>query len=228
MSILNNRIIAGSVLAIAAVAGAIGTGSVASATTSTNSCINGSNRSSFVTTWTGKSSLTVKTKNNAPLCNDVTLYFSSYTLPKNYDGTGFGGPTSYPQQIFASTHQVFAKGSNGPLTFAVDSPAKCENIQVDLYYGPEIKVVTSSGHGSQYIDGKLYKKEVDTCETPVVETPVTPETPTTPEAEIPVTETPAPVAETVELPHTGAGLSGVVTAFTLAAFTYVGVLLVRK
>ena len=182
-------------------------------------CVDGNKRSNFAVTWNSTDSVTVKTVGDKLLCEDTTLWFSSYTLPDNYNGKGFSNnPTASPQTIFDSTSKVLAKGTNGATTFKVNIPEACKGMQIDLYYGPEITYVTAAGHGNQYITGKILSKTQETC-TPVTpeEPPVVPEVPT-PEAETPPTEPPVVVVtpQVTELPKTGAGLNTVVAATVIA------------
>lgn len=184
---------------------------VASAHASTNACVDGSQRANFAVTWNSTDSVSVKTVNDKLLCADTTLYFSSYTLPDNYNGQGFSNnPTASPQEIFDSMHAVLKQGTTGVTDFTVKIPEACKGMQIDLYYGPEITHVTAAGHGVQYITGKILSKTQETCtpvtpeEPPVVVPPVVPPV----EAETPPTEPPVvtvtpPVQLPTELPHTG-------------------------
>jgi hypothetical protein len=182
-------------------------------------CVDGNKRSNFAVTWNSTDSVTVKTVGDKLLCEDTTLWFSSYTLPDNYNGKGFSNnPTASPQTIFDSASKVLAKGTNGATTFKVNIPEACKGMQIDLYYGPEITFVTAAGHGNQYITGKILSKTQETC-TPITpeEPPVIPEVPV-PEAETPPTEPPVVVVtpQVTELPKTGAGLNAVVAATIIA------------
>ncbi len=196
------------------VAMAISATAVVSAdTVATNAaCVDGTKRSNLSVTWNSNSSVTVKTIGDKLLCADTKLYFSSYTMPDNYDGTGFGGPTSYPQQLFKTETTVLKAGTTGKTTLNVAIPEACKNMQIDLYYGPEITTVTAAGHGVQYISGKVLSKTADSCEVPV--TPVVP----TPEAQTPAT--PAPevtvVAPAQTLSNTGTN-TGVIAALAAGA-----------
>lgn len=212
-----------SFIALAALAGALTVVAPAAHATNTSTCVDGSIRSNLSVTWNSNSNVTVKTANNKPLCNDVTVFFSSYTMPDNYNGQPFmHNPTASPQTIFGNATAVLKKGEAKATTMAIEMPKSCKNIQVDVYYAPKIETVGSNGHGEQYISGKIIKKTQAECtpETP----PVTPEVPT-PEAQTP--ETPAPevsIPETpVELPQTGGDLVGTMTLGTvLSTATYAG------
>jgi hypothetical protein len=161
----------------------------------TPNCVDGTNHNNLVTTWNGGDTFTIKTKNGAPLCNDLTLYGSSYVLTNPaYKGGLFGAPGSYPQSLFKTVTTTLPKDKKD-LKVTVTVPlSPCGNQQVDLYYGPEIKTVGAAGHGSQYINGNIITPfNKTTCTpgqgggpTPPVTPPITP-TPTT-------TTTPTPPA----------------------------------
>jgi len=199
-----------SIAAISAITMSVFAPSVSAHASSSQTCANGLQRSNFAVTWNAVDSVSVKTANSKLLCDDVTLWFSSYTLPDNYNGQGFSNnPTASPQTIFDSMSAVLKKGTNGATDFKVKIPEACKGMQIDLYYGPEITHVTAAGHGNQYITGKIMSKTVDEC------TPVTPEEPpvvvppVVPPVEAETPPTPAPVVtvpqtQPVELPHTGA------------------------
>ncbi|HSX42665.1 MAG TPA: hypothetical protein VLF59_01100 [Candidatus Saccharimonadales bacterium] len=162
-------------------------------------CIDGSIRDNIVLDWSQSTGIvSVHTLNNQPLCDDVTLYLSSYTLPSDYDKTGIFDDSSIPQQLLDSTSVTLAKGTDGTATLEVNLPDACTSYQLDLYYAPEITVVTGAGHGSQLLYGEITSAVQDpgTCDCPITPPagglgggPATPETPETPV----VTETAAPV-----------------------------------
>lgn len=170
-------------------------------------CIDGNIQQNLVVTWLSKNSVSVITRDGMPLCDDVTVFLSSYTMPDNYDGNGFeGNPTAYPQTVTSSIDAVLEKGTDGRAVLIVAKPDKCKNTQIDFYYGPEITTVGPDGHGTQNIEAKVYmKSDSKKCqpgnggETP--QPPVQPEPPVTPnpEPETPVTppvhETPKPEAD---------------------------------
>lgn len=202
-----------------------------------STCVNGSQRSNLAVAWNTNGNVSFKTMNGKPLCDDVTLFFSSYTMPDNYDGKGFSNnPTASPQTIFDSASYVMKKGTTGASTLSIKLPEACKNIQVDLYYAPEIKTVTAAGHGRQYITGKIISKTVNSCDT----TPTTPTTPETPptvppqEAQTPETppaqvtvETPAPTPES--LPNTGSNIVlPIAVSALVAVLGYAGSLAVSK
>jgi len=146
-------------------------------------CVDASNKSNLVYTWAGNDTVTVSFKRAAPACADTTLYFSSYTMPSTWNGAGFNA-TASPQEVFDSTSVTFkADGTPVSQTLMVKLPSKCNNVQVDLYYAPEIiKVTYPTGHGDQYIDHRLVNKQ-DCSEQPTV--------PATPPAVTPANPTPS-------------------------------------
>jgi len=186
-------------------------------------CIDGHIQQNLQITWTSPSSVSIKTTNGQKLCDNVTVFMSSYTMPDNYDGNGFyGNPTATPQPIFSSTSVTLQKGPDGTANLAVDLPNACRNIQVDVYYVPEITTVGPNGHGTQNIEAKVYMKQGECAPGKGDTTP-----PTTPVA--PVTPTPAvtPVVTKSEalpatLPETGgiSTLSSVLSAILLGLVTY--------
>ncbi len=217
-----------SFIALAALAGVLTLVAPSANATDTSTCVDGSVRSNLSVTWNSNSNVTVKTASNKPLCNDVTVFFSSYTMPDNYNGQPFmHNPTASPQTIFGNATAVLKKGEAKATTMAIEMPKSCKNIQVDVYYAPKIETVGSNGHGEQYISGKIINKTQTECtpETP----PVTPEVPT-PEAQTP--ETPAPVVEIpqtpVELPHTGSSLAGTMTIGTILSTATYAALYIRN
>lgn len=207
-SVATGLIVAASSFAIVAIA------PHAYATNTPTTCVDGSKRANLSVTWNANDSISFKTKDGKKLCNDVTLFFSSYTMPDNYDGKGFtNNPTASPQQIFDSKSFVMKKGTTGASTLKVKLPEACRNIQVDLYYAPEIKVVTSKGHGVQYITGKIFTKTADKCtpeEKPEEKPDVPKEEAQTPPTPAPEVTTPTPAPES--LPVTGPSLAGPVAA----------------
>lgn len=213
MNSLFSKLFAGGVLVVALALG--GTSTTYATKPTADACVDGTKRSSLAITWNSNSSVTVKTVDDKLLCADTKLYFSSYIMPDNYDGTGFGGPTSYPQQLFKTVTTTLKASTTGMTTLNVPIPEACKNMQIDLYYGPEITTVTAAGHGVQYISGKVLSKTAETCES--VSPPTPPEVPKE-EAQTP--PTPAPqvtVAAPVQaLPSTGLNFGGVM-ALTGAA-----------
>jgi hypothetical protein len=225
------NIISKSIIVLASIAGLVAASTPAAHATNMPTCVDGNVRSNLVVTWKSNSSVTVGTVGNKPVCNDTTVLFSSYTMPDNYNGKPFtNNPTASPQSVFDTTTAVIKKGTSQAVAMTIDLPDACKNIQVDTYYGPEIKVVGPKGHANQYISGKIVVKSKNSC------TPATPEEPTpevpTPEAQTP--ETPAPEVVITpempaELPETGNGFAATAAISTvLSATTYAAVYLISK
>jgi len=206
----------------------IAVATTAGATANASTCVDGKNSGNLVVTWISNSEVTVGTVKNKPLCNDLDLHFSSYTMPDNYNGKPFNNnPTATPQTIFDNAPASLEKGSTKPVKLAIKLPEACKNIQVDVYYAPIIETVSQAGHGSQYISGKIISKTNDACTPDVPVTPVVP----TPEAQTP--ETPKPVviipSTPLELPKTGNSLLSTIAAGTLLSVsTYAAVLFATK
>ncbi|MFI5212501.1 MAG: hypothetical protein ACHQTE_00890 [Candidatus Saccharimonadales bacterium] len=227
------NIISKSLIVLASVASLLAAGSPSAHATSASTCVDGTVRSNLVITWKSNNNVTVGTVANKPLCKDVTVFFSSYTMPDNYNGKPFANnPTASPQTSFDSVSVVLQTEATKAVSMTIKLPEACKNVQVDTYYGPQITTVGPAGHANQYISGKILVKTADTC------VPVTPETPAPP-AVVPPVEAqtpPTPPAEVIvtpqvpaELPHTG---SNMVATFTtgaaLSALTYVGAFVVTK
>jgi len=216
-TLVKSLLLSGAVL-VSTIAFASSTG----ATSKSTACVDGKKQSSLVVTWNSNSNVTVGTVNNKPLCDDLKLHFSSYTMPDNYNGKPFNdNPTATPQTIFDDAPATLKKGETKPVTLSIKLPEACKNIQVDVYYAPKLITVSKAGHGSQYISGKIISKTADSC-TPVV--PVTPEVPT-PEAQEPEAPKPVVVIPTTptELPETGSDVSAWVAASVVSLGTYLGV-----
>ncbi len=213
-------------LAVALGASTLAIASEAGATQNANTCVDGRLHENIAVTWNSNSEVTVGPRNNGPLCNDIEIHFSSYTMPDTYNGQPFANnPTASPQTIFDDSSVVLKKGSKTPVKLNIDLPKACKNIQVDVYFAPKIETVRANGHGDQYLTGKIINKTTDVCDTPV-----TPEVPT-PEAQEPETPAPEVVIPTVpvELPETGNGASTLLTtASLLSVSTYAGVLAAAK
>ena len=140
-------------------------------TTPPTTCVNGSQghfSDAFTYSWINNGKITV-TKKNVTLCAPVTLYFTAYTMPNSWDGTGFNSSASPQSKYGNSDFHTFTNGSGATesATLNVELPSKCTNVQVDLYYAPEINTVTyPAGHGAQYITHKFIKRvpcEVTPC-----------------------------------------------------------------
>ena len=194
-------------------------------------CVDGNVNSNLSVTWKSNSSVTVGTVNNKPLCKDTTVFFSSYTMPDNYNGKPFrGNATAVPQAVSSSTSVVLKAGATAPVAMKVSLPKACKNTQVDVYHGPKVSTVKAEGH-TKYISGKILVKTEMECTPTTPVTPVTPappaeaETPATPTPTVVVTPTPAAVAE---LPQTGLGLNTLIAGSILSAATYAAVYVSTK
>lgn len=223
-TLVKSLLISGAVI-ISTVAFASSTG----ATNNSSTCVDGKKRSNLIVTWKSNSEVTVGTVHNKPLCEDVNIHFSSYTMPDNYNGKPFtNNPTASPQTIFDDAATTLKKDSTKPATLKIELPEACKHMQVDVYYAPKITTVLKEGHGAQYISGKIVSKTSDTC-TPD-EPPVTPEVPT-PEAQEPETPKPVVIIPTTpaELPETGAGdLKAIAAAIVLSVGAYLGIYFVAN
>lgn len=122
-------------------------------------CIDGAIQQNLVVQWIAKNMVSINTVDDRPLCEDVQVYFSSYIMPDNYNGESFeGNVTAYPQPLFDSATATLKKESNGEAYLQITLPDECKNIQVDVYYAPEITVVGPGGHGTQNIVSDIYLK----------------------------------------------------------------------
>lgn len=187
--------------------------------TPTETCVDGSVKDNLVVTWQADDTVSVHTVDYAPLCSDVTVYFSSYILPANYNGQGFGGnPTSYPQNIYSSVSGVLSAGTDGSQTLGLNLPDSCNNTQVDVYYAPELTIIGAAGHSNQYISGYIIPS-TGTCKPTCPPTvpkkhcppvkkhcppcPSTPPCPTTPPEQPPVDTPTTPSGSTGDTTGTG-------------------------
>ena len=124
--------------------------------------VDGTDKENLQVSFPAYGTATVATTYHAPICRNTTVFFSSYVIPANYDGQGFElasgvtNPTVYPQPIFDSTLVTLPAGFKDTITLNIKMPATCNNVQVDVYYPPEITTVTIAGHGAQYISGLIY------------------------------------------------------------------------
>lgn len=157
-------VLAGFVVAVAAVAALSGTSTPASAT---DSCTNGTKYTDFDGSYTGRDTMTVWTKGNKPLCKDVNVNFTAFeVLNKNYNGKPFkNNPTALPQQKFYNKTVTLKKGTNGKTTVKVQVPDDCTPYQIDAYIGPvQSKITTSEGLvDTTAIVGKLFDKKKANC-----------------------------------------------------------------
>jgi hypothetical protein len=128
---------------------------VATETEPEEACVDGSNRANLDFDSATRGIVNVYTATGAPLCDDVTVYLSAYTLPADYDHSGIFDDSAIPQQLFSSDSVVLHKGTNGYSTLTVAVPDACTDYQLDLYYAPEITTVTGAGHGTQLIYGNI-------------------------------------------------------------------------
>lgn len=127
-------------------------------------CIDGTVNKNYSGRWISKDTVHFKTLNDRPLCEDVTIFVSSYVMPDNYNGAPFfGNPTAYPQTQFASKKVVVKKGTNAENTVTIAVPNECKNAQMDAYIGPEIKVVGADGHQGRNIASKVVRKSKENC-----------------------------------------------------------------
>jgi hypothetical protein len=165
------------------------------------SCVDGTIRSNLEYDWSEETgTVTLRTVNSALLCNDVTVYLSTYVLPANYDNSGIFDDSSLPQTHFDSATAVLQKNTTGDITLQVKTPDACTPFQMDIYYAPEIVDVPYTGHGAQLIYGNIHPSTQTDC-TPgmgggEVTPPVVPVTPGMGGGEVtpPVVVTATPVA----------------------------------
>jgi hypothetical protein len=155
---------------------------------SNTTCIDGSKVANLDFSSDKLGVVTVFTVNDQPLCDDVTVYLSSYSLPATYDNSGAFNDSALPQRLYSSSSAVLSKGTSGGETITVDVPDACVPYQLDLYYGPEVTSVTAtSDHGSQLIYGNIIKATETNCAGgkgagPAETTPTAPEVAATPVA----------------------------------------------
>ena len=232
------------IIGFSIVSGAILLSPSAGATATDNAdCVTPQGRYSMNVQWNGHDTVVVSTKNNKPVCDDVSLTFSSYTLPATYNGLGFfDNMTSTPQQLFDSVSFTLPAGSSTSAAQTIKLPESCKAHQVDVYYGAPVSVVTQPGFGQSLVDGHIVNKKGEcVIAPPVVTTPVEPEEPITPVAPAPIqskepealvanVNVPA-VVETAtlpaELPKTGnSSITTVLMATVLAGATYAGTLFI--
>lgn len=126
-------------------------------------CVDGYTRANLHLDWSPSGKVTITTVNGAPLCADVTVFLSAYTLPKSYDGSGIFDDSALPQQKFSSTSALLLKGTTRGVTLTTIVPDNCTDYQLDAYYDPEVASVSYSGHGPQLIYGKIYVHTATDC-----------------------------------------------------------------
>lgn len=142
-----------------------------SSTAEATSCVTGSKYTDFTGYVTGKDTLTVHTKDNIKLCNDVNVHFASFVIHNDYNGEGFSkNPTALPQTQYYIRTVTLKKGTTGLTTVKVQIPDECTNYQIDAYIGPvQTEIKTSEGFiGTNAITSKLYQKTKDDCSVPQV------------------------------------------------------------
>lgn len=206
-------------IGIASVVGMMTMAAPAYATVSQPGCVNGSERKNLTVTWNGNNSVSVTGKNGAPVCDDTNVYLTSYIMPDRYDGDGYN-PTATPQLRFDSASGTLSKGETAPVTLTVKMPRPCRNVQVDLYYGPEVKVFTWKNRlYGRFISGKIVEKSEMACPAPAPKPTPTPQ--------------PAPQpgrgAMPAELPRTGSGIEATVASTSaLASAVYAAAYAVIK
>jgi hypothetical protein len=234
-SIITNTLAASAV--IISMIGTTGLGVSAAAQENThkpkpqNRCVDGRVASNLtVTQWSPTTgTVSIRTVNNAPLCDDVTVFLSDFIVPATYDRNGYANKTAFPQYKYASTSAVLAKNTNGATTLTVPVPDACTNYQIDIYYGPELTFLPAPGTiGTRLIRGKVMSSTATTCTTPATPEEEAPdgkgasETPTVaaPAASTVQPAAPAPVSNTVEMPvgavHAGMGAASKTTINTEA------------
>jgi hypothetical protein len=156
-------------------------------------CIDGSIQQNLIYTWISPDQISVHTLNDQPLCNDISLDFSSYVMPSNYNGQGFylsydqnnpanniPNPTAFPQTIYDNQALDLSAGTDGSATLTINLPDSCNNTQVDLYYAPEVTNIGPSGNGTSNIISAIYPSTGD-CQiaAPTGSDPTNPSAPAT-------------------------------------------------
>lgn len=128
-------------------------------------CVDGRIQDNLLVTFLSNDTASVSTRDGKLLCEDVVVYFSSYIMPLTYNGQGFeNNPTAYPQSIHGSVSATLKAGTTGTQILTVDLPDRCQNVQIDVYYAPEIREVGQNGHGTQNILSRIIQK-ADDCQT---------------------------------------------------------------
>ena len=162
-------LVAGFIVAVAAVAAINGVSSPVSAT----ACTNGSKYSDFSGSYDGNNTLTVWTKGNKKLCKDVNVNFTSYKILNNYDGKGWSNnPTALPQTKFFNKTVTLKKGTDGKTSVQLQVPDACTPYQIDAYIGPvQNEIKTKEGLiGTNAIVYQLFKATKTDCNPPVEKT----------------------------------------------------------
>lgn len=155
-------IIAGFIVAAAAMVVVSGTGTPVAA----ESCTNGAKYTDFTGSYSGRDTMTVSTKDNKKLCKDVTVNFASFTIRNTYNGKGFkNNPTALPQSQFYNKTVTLKKGTNGKTTVKVEVPNACTDYQIDAYIGPvQTEITTNEGFiGTNAIVSALFQRTKTDC-----------------------------------------------------------------
>ncbi len=171
MSVKSSLVRAGVVAAFVGVTG-LATTSVANATPYQTNCVDASQLNNLVYPAPGSDQWVVNgnkitgkigLKNNKPACKDTTIYVSSYTMPDTWDQKSFPA-TALPQTFIESQSVTFKANQASALTsLTVSFPVPCKNVQVDMYYGPEKKILDEQGHNGVYISHKFIKRDNEAC-----------------------------------------------------------------
>jgi LPXTG-motif cell wall-anchored protein len=109
-------------------------------------CVDGTDKSNLTASIdpaTGNGTVTPK----GTLCAPVDVLMSIYKVPDTWvAGSGFPGKddSAVPQQVIQTVRGTVS--GDTPLTLHVTVPA-CGNVQADVYYPPEIKVIDRNGTG---------------------------------------------------------------------------------
>ena len=158
--------IAGFAFAVAAFAVMGGVSSPVSAT----SCTEGTSYNDFEGSYSGRDTMTVSTKDDKKLCNDVKVNFASFTIHNTYNGKGFkNNPTALPQSQFYNKTVTLKKGTNGKTTVTVSVPDACTDYQIDAYLGEvQTTITTNEGFiGTNAIISQLFQRTKTDCKVPV-------------------------------------------------------------
>lgn len=136
------------------------------------SCVDGDSYKDFTGTRSGNT-VTVWTKNDAKLCNDTPVNFTTFKVDNpNYNGQSFhNNPTAIPQSYFWNKTVIMKKGTNGKTTVTFNVPDACTPYQIDAYIGDaQTSITTSAGlKGTTAIVGKLFAATQSDCSVPQVE-----------------------------------------------------------
>ena len=161
--------------------------------TTTTACTDGTDASNLSVTWNADASqIAIVVKGGLPICETVDVFYSAYSMPDDYDHTGFYignttqvNPTAVGQTLQQSHAFQLAKGTFGTWLENVPQPDACYNSQVDLYYGAEITGINDdglgyhadgslasadasspAGHGTQNIASQIFARDDTACAAP--------------------------------------------------------------